>query len=184
MDELQIDLVEDLCDQDPIYAVEKILIYMDFLACEQVGTKKALINFQTRYKYAFMAFHPHIQKELGRTLAANEEVGDLYRTYKQLCIKILTNERTKGKNINAYTHIIGHFRGRLSVEERERLQTELHAYEADQLSETKLKQSLKRAADICEETYIQQQELLQVIDTDTIAQIQRALCTEKRESCG
>ncbi len=57
------------------------LAFKDF---QSVESKSSLIEFQSQYKYLFMAYHPSKQKELGRTIANPDKlpIEEVLTTYE------------------------------------------------------------------------------------------------------
>lgn len=114
-----------LCD--PILRenfIERVFCYRRWQDLIQKGaTRQALVQFHTIHKYLLMAHHPQQYEILGRLIgqAHRSRPKELARRYGELFMNTLAVKATVRKHVNVLHHIIGHFKERLSANEKSEL---------------------------------------------------------------
>ncbi|HXC66447.1 MAG TPA: DUF523 and DUF1722 domain-containing protein [Nitrospiraceae bacterium] len=104
--------------------IERVFCYRRWQDLIQRGaTRQALVQFHTIHKYLLMAHHPQQYEILGRLIgqAHRSRPKELARRYGELFMNTLAVKATVRKHVNVLHHIIGHFKERLSANEKSEL---------------------------------------------------------------
>lgn len=98
----------------------RIYTMADFDTVKEIGTMKALVDFQSRNKYLLMAYHQQNQKLLGKIVANHDHLGmdKVMFEYEVLLKETLAKPLRRGTNINMIMHLFGYFKKELSKEEK------------------------------------------------------------------
>lgn len=88
---------------------------------EETGDREALARFHAANKLYLGACHQERTREMGRLVAARAAMApaELFNRYRQLLGAALARAPRYTGNINALMHALGHFRDRVTDEERE-----------------------------------------------------------------
>lgn len=91
-----------------------------------------LVDFHTRHKMLIRAHDLRGYRELGKllgesTMANTEEIVD---TYAALLFKALSYKSTRRKNADVLKHAAGYFKKDLESDDRQEIQSAIHAYKA------------------------------------------------------
>ena len=104
--------------------IERVFCYRRWQDLIQRGaTRQALVQFHTIHKYLLMAHHPQQYEILGRLIgqAHRSRPKELAHRYGELFMNTLAVKATVRKHVNVLHHIIGHFKERLSANEKSEL---------------------------------------------------------------
>lgn len=94
-------------------------------------SKKALIQFHSRYKYLLMAYSQVAYRELGRYMANIPNSLPLLQfaeQYQKALMKALSIPATREGHTNALMHMAGYFKRALSAEQKQLLTQEILSY--------------------------------------------------------
>lgn len=97
-----------------------IFILASFRAVEEGLDPEALMKFHSNNKLQLMAIHQQMTREMGQLVASRGELepADLFGRYQQkLCVALAQVPRYTN-NINVLHHAMGHFRDRVTSEEK------------------------------------------------------------------
>ncbi|MBV6469045.1 MAG: hypothetical protein NBKEAIPA_00928 [Nitrospirae bacterium] len=114
-----------LCD--PILRenfIERVFCYRRWRDLVQGGaTRQAVVRFHTIHKYLLLAHSVRHYQTLGRLVAqANQHrPHELASRYGELFMQALAVKATVRKHVNVLQHILGHFKDRLTVQEKQEL---------------------------------------------------------------
>ncbi len=113
----------------------RIYTLADFERIKEIGTKKALVDFQSRNKYLLMSYNQSGQKKLGKIVANHDlkpfnQVLSLYEDQLNHCLSRPLRRKT---NINMLLHIFGYFKGDLSKDEKVYFLDTLEAYHTEKM---------------------------------------------------
>jgi len=104
--------------------IERVFCYRRWQDLIQRGaTRQALVQLHTIHKYLLMAHHPQQYEILGRLIgqAHRSRPKELAHRYGELFMNTLAVKATVRKHVNVLHHIIGHFKERLSANEKSEL---------------------------------------------------------------
>ena len=120
---------------------------------------KALVEFQSDFKYLFMAYNQTKQKELGRVIANKDKrpIDEVYAKYEEILYKLLNRTPRYTSNINVCQHIFGYFKNKLKKEEKDYFLSLLSKYTEKKIPFSSLLTILKSWAIRFEETYLLRQ---------------------------
>lgn len=92
-----------------------------FRQVEAEGDPDALVTFHARNKLLLMASHQHLMREMGRFVAARKgmEPDELWGKYRRMLCEALSRVPRYTSHINVIQHALGHFRNRVTNEEKE-----------------------------------------------------------------
>ena len=98
----------------------KVFVSFNFENVVREKSVKALIDFQSDYKYLLMAYSPSKQKEMGRIVAnsTKETIADDLKEYGKILSQALVTKTTRNRNVNMLLHLLGYFSNDLSKEEK------------------------------------------------------------------
>ncbi|MEH7462850.1 DUF523 and DUF1722 domain-containing protein [Bacillus thuringiensis] len=120
---------------------------------------KSLVEFQSDYKYLFMAYNQTKQKELGRVIANKEKrhVDEVFAKYEEILYILLNRTPRYTSNINVCQHIFAYFKNKLKKEEKDHFLSLLSKYAEKKIPLSSLLTILKSWAIRFEETYLLKQ---------------------------
>lgn len=99
---------------------------------------QVLRDFHASCKYLFMARSPNLLKMMGQVLAncgsGRAALADTITQYEELYKSILKQKSTRGKNINAMMHILGHLSKFLKASEKQHFFELLEKYRKGRVS--------------------------------------------------
>lgn len=81
---------------------------------------KGLVEFHSIHKYLFMTYNQKIVKTLGNIVANHDNypIDEVYKSYYDALLMLLSKPATRPKKINVLTHIYGYFKSVLSDAEK------------------------------------------------------------------
>ena len=87
------------------------------------GNMGRLVQFHTNEKLLILAHSPQHYRQMGKLVAAGKQIepGVLYDTYEGLFMAALLLKTTPAKNINVLQHILGYFKKRLAMDEKQEM---------------------------------------------------------------
>lgn len=88
---------------------------------EAAGDPEALVPFHAQNKLLLLASHQQLMREMGRFVAQRrgKEPGDLFGRYHRMLCEALARVPRYTNHINVLQHVLGHFRDRVTTEERD-----------------------------------------------------------------
>jgi uncharacterized protein YbgA (DUF1722 family)/uncharacterized protein YbbK (DUF523 family) len=104
--------------------IERVFCYRRWQdLIQRRATKQALVQFHTIHKYLLMAHHAQQYEMLGRLIGQAHQYRskELAHRYGELFMNTLAVKATVRKHVNVLQHIIGHFKDRLSANEKSEL---------------------------------------------------------------
>lgn len=92
-----------------------------FREVEATGDREALVEFHANNKLYLGACHQQTAREMGRLVASRAEIApaELFARYRRMLCSALARAPRYTGNINVLLHALGHFRERVTTEERE-----------------------------------------------------------------
>ena len=113
----------------------RVFMGFEFEKVIEAQSVKALVAFQSDYKYLLMAYSPLKQKELGKIVGntKKESVKEAFEKYYGILSEALSVLTTNGRNINMLSHMFGYFSQALSAQERVLFSDCLERYERDEV---------------------------------------------------
>lgn len=101
-----------------------------FRHVEAEGDIEALATFHTANKLLLMACHQHLMREMGRIVADRKwkEPEALWGQYRRMLRESLAHVPRYTSHINVLQHALGHFRTRVTTEEKEYCLTLIDRY--------------------------------------------------------
>jgi uncharacterized protein YbgA (DUF1722 family)/uncharacterized protein YbbK (DUF523 family) len=92
-----------------------------FREVEATADREALMQFHAACKLHLLACHQQLAREMGRLVASRADIApaDLFARYRQMLCSALARAPRYTGNINVLLHALGHFRDRVTPEERE-----------------------------------------------------------------
>ena len=126
-------------------------------------TRKALVDFHSRYKYQLMATHPLQYRQLGRLVAnlAERSLDDFAACYFSQLMQALKKPATRGTHCNVLLHLSGYLRHALGADDRREMRRLIDQYRAGVIPLvvplTLLKHHLRRHPDhyLARQAYLQ-----------------------------
>ncbi|RXT06385.1 DUF523 and DUF1722 domain-containing protein [Ammoniphilus sp. CFH 90114] len=108
----------------------KLFTLSKFRSFKKTLSLPLLIEFQSKNKYLFMAYHPSGQKRLGSIIAnpKRKPITEVYVDYEKALYEVLSRPTSSGSNINVLQHIMGYFKKELSAKEKSFFLTLLDRY--------------------------------------------------------
>lgn len=96
----------------------------------QGKTAGHLVDYHSRHKLLIMAHSNEIYKQMGKLVArAGElETEPLYRDYLELLMKGVRIKATVAKQVNVLQHVLGYFKNKLSVDEKQEMLAVINSY--------------------------------------------------------
>lgn len=119
---------------DPILRenfITRVFAYAEWQQLLRQGlSRKALIDFHSRYKYLLMATHPLQYKALGRLLGnlAQHDLNELAARYFSQLMQALKNCATRRTHSNVLQHLSGYLKQNLSREDKAEIQQLIGQY--------------------------------------------------------
>ncbi|MVW75061.1 YbgA family protein [Pseudomonas xionganensis] len=119
---------------DPILRenfITRVFAYAEWQQLLRQGlTRKALIDFHSRYKYLLMATHPMQYKALGRLLGnlAQHDLNELAPHYFSQLMEALKHCATRRTHSNVLQHLCGYLKQNLSREDKAEIQQLIGQY--------------------------------------------------------
>ena len=119
---------------DPILRenfITRVFAYAEWQQLLRQGlTRKALIDFHSRYKYLLMATHPMQYKALGRLLGnlAQHDLNELAPRYFSQLMEALKHCATRRTHSNVLQHLCGYLKQNLSREDKAEIQQLIGQY--------------------------------------------------------
>jgi uncharacterized protein YbgA (DUF1722 family)/uncharacterized protein YbbK (DUF523 family) len=104
--------------------IERVFCYRRWQDLVQQGvTRQAVVRFHTVHKYLLLAHSVQHYRMLGRLVARVSELRpkDFARRYAELLMQALAVKTTIRKHVNVLQHILGHFKSRLTTNEKAEL---------------------------------------------------------------
>lgn len=122
--------------------LSKIFCLADFKELQDI---KALIDFQAKNKYLFMAYNQNTQKELWRIIASynKDNFDEIYSEYKDWLITLFSTRNSTKKLSNAYMHIFWYFKESCTKEEKEFFLESLDMFKDDRIPNSSVINMLK-----------------------------------------
>ncbi|NVP17823.1 YbgA family protein [Candidatus Gracilibacteria bacterium] len=122
-----------------------------------------LIKFQSVNKYLFMAYSPEKQKTLGNIISKYDKTNFeiIKNEFLEIYFQIIKEEITKGKYINAISHMFGYFKNDLDNEEKEKLKFLIEKYNKNEIKINELFIYLKELSIKYNKDYIKKQSILE-----------------------
>ncbi|EOD81193.1 putative protein YbgA [Grimontia indica] len=111
--------------------VFRIFALRDFYDSMADGlSRRAIVEFHSRYKLVLMAHSPSAYKELGKFVAdiANHDINDFYAEYRTRFMQAITQRATRKNNTNVLMHLQGYFKRALDKQQKAELADLIHAY--------------------------------------------------------
>ncbi|OPX74585.1 MAG: hypothetical protein A4E40_01230 [Methanoregulaceae archaeon PtaU1.Bin059] len=92
-----------------------------FRDAEATGDREALVTFHAENKLLLMASHQKLMREMGRLVAERrgKDPEELWSQYRRMLCEALARVPRYTNHINVLQHALGHFRNRVTSEERE-----------------------------------------------------------------
>jgi len=92
-----------------------------FREVEATGDPEALVRFHAENKLLLMASHQQLMREMGRFVAERrgKEPEELWSQYRRMLLLALARVPRFTSHINVLEHALGHFKSRVTKEERE-----------------------------------------------------------------
>ena len=92
-----------------------------FREVEATGDPEALVRFHAENKLLLMASHQQLMREMGRFVAERrgKEPEELWSQYRRMLLLALARVPRFTSHINVLQHALGHFKNRVTREERE-----------------------------------------------------------------
>jgi uncharacterized protein YbgA (DUF1722 family) len=80
-----------------------------------------LVDFHTRHKLLILSHSQQIYRQMGRLVANGKQMPkrELFYRYETLLMEALKLKSTVKKNINVLTHMLGHFKKRITSDEKQ-----------------------------------------------------------------
>ncbi|MEZ8140462.1 hypothetical protein A1OO_14185 [Enterovibrio norvegicus FF-33] len=93
-------------------------------------TRRAIVEFHSRYKLVLMAHSPLDYKSLGKFVAtiADHDIDEFYIEYRTLFMQAIANRASRKNNTNVLMHLQGYFKRDLDKKEKEELSGLIHSY--------------------------------------------------------
>ncbi|WP_028022562.1 YbgA family protein [Enterovibrio calviensis] len=111
--------------------VFRIFALRDFYDCMADGvTRRAIVEFHSRYKLVLMAHCPMEYKSLGKFVAkiAEYDLDEFYVEYRTRFMQAIANRASRKNNTNVLMHLQGYFKRDLDKTEKEELAELIHSY--------------------------------------------------------
>ncbi len=111
--------------------IERVFVYQRWIEMlERDPTPAGLVRFHTAHKLTLMAHSPEAQRQLGQLVAqaGAADWDELTEQYGQLLMEALKRLSTPGKNANVLLHLMGYFKDRLTVDEKQELVESIEDY--------------------------------------------------------
>ncbi len=111
-----------------IEAIFTLKRWREMLAAD--GSRGALVDFHTRHKLLIRSHSPDHLREMGRLVAqaADQPLKELQASYQKLLLEALRKKTTIKKNTDVLFHLMGHFKGNLSADEKQELREIIDLY--------------------------------------------------------
>ncbi len=111
----------------------RVYAYAQWQRLVQAGlTRKAIVDFHSRYKYQLMAAHPQQYRELGRMVASLRDcsVHAFAPGYFSQFMQALKRPATRGTHSNVLQHLTGYLKNALASEDRREMRRLIDHYRA------------------------------------------------------
>ena len=111
----------------------RVYAYAQWQRLQQQGlTRKAIVDFHSRYKYQLMAAHPQQYRALGRMVANLREcsVDEFAPGYFSQFMQALKRPATRGTHSNVLQHLSGYLKNALAPEDRREMRRLIDQYRA------------------------------------------------------
>ncbi|MTZ14751.1 DUF1722 domain-containing protein [Pseudomonas sp. JL972] len=111
----------------------RVYAYAQWQRLQQQGlTRKAIVDFHSRYKYQLMAAHPQQYRELGRMVASLRDcsVDEFAPGYFSQFMQALKRPATRGTHSNVLQHLSGYLKNALASEDRREMRRLIDQYRA------------------------------------------------------
>jgi uncharacterized protein YbgA (DUF1722 family)/uncharacterized protein YbbK (DUF523 family) len=111
--------------------IERVFVYQRWTEMLQKDpTPAGLARFHAAHKLTLMAHSPEDQHRLERLVVRAGSTGgaELIEQYGQLLMEALRRLSTPGKNANVLFHLMGYFKDRLAVDEKQELVESIEDY--------------------------------------------------------
>ena len=141
----------------------KLFVLARFRRVKLNESMKELVRFQTESKYLLMAYNQKELRALGGIVANHEKkpVGQVLEDYKKNLSNAFAKAPRDSSYINVLMHLMGHFSGRLSPQERSFLLNTLEEYRDERVPLSVPLNILKSWAIRFEDDYLSRQTLVQ-----------------------
>lgn len=84
----------------------------------EIKTKREFVEFHSENKYLFLTKNEKMMREMGKIVAVKEFDDNIIENYGSLLRKTLKTPLKSSKIVNTWLHIYGHFKDKISVEEK------------------------------------------------------------------
>lgn len=113
----------------------KLFTLAAFRAQKRTEKLKGLVEFHSQNKYLFMAYHPHIVKEMGRVTANHDSlpVETVYARYEEKLSELMEKPASRPSHINVCEHIFGYFKHDITGDEKRYFLDELRRYHEEKV---------------------------------------------------
>lgn len=93
-------------------------------------SRRAIVDFHSRYKLVLMAHSPQAYKSLGSFVAkiADHDIEAFYLEYRTRFMQAISNRATRKNNTNVLMHLQGYFKRALDKKQKAELSDLIHAY--------------------------------------------------------
>lgn len=93
-------------------------------------SRRAIVEFHSRYKLVLMAHSPADYKSLGNFVAniAGHDINEFYLEYRTRFMRAISNHATRKNNTNVLMHLQGYFKRALDKKQKAELSDLIHAY--------------------------------------------------------
>lgn len=111
----------------------RVYAYAQWQRLVQTGlTRKAIVDFHSRYKYQLMAAHPQQYRALGRMVANLRDcsVQEFAPGYFSQFMQALKRPATRGTHSNVLQHLSGYLKNALAPEDRREMRRLIDQYRA------------------------------------------------------
>lgn len=111
----------------------RVYAYAQWQRLQQQGlTRKAIVDFHSRYKYQLMAAHPQQYRALGRMVANLRDcsVEAFAPEYFSQFMQALKRPATRGTHSNVLQHLSGYLKNALAPEDRREMRQLIDQYRA------------------------------------------------------
>jgi len=111
----------------------RVYAYAQWQRLQQQGlTRKAIVDFHSRYKYQLMAAHPQQYRALGQMVANLRDcsVDEFAPGYFSQFMQALKRPATRGTHSNVLQHLSGYLKNALAPEDRREMRRLIDQYRA------------------------------------------------------
>ncbi len=139
----------------------RIFTHAEFRQLEKkVG---ALVEFQARHKYLFMAYNQAAMRRLGRLVANSEGLKptEVFALYEEELARMFQRTMSAASAINVFEHMLGHFKDELAAREKQHFLNLCTDFRNGRSSSQPLRALIQSWLLRYDETYLEKQRFLQ-----------------------